>query len=623
MIRMRSVLTLALVCLLPFAGLCLEYHVSKKGSDRLEGTLRAPLLTIQAAARLAMPGDTITVHAGIYRERIDPPRGGASEQQRMLYRAAPGERVVIKGSEVITSWRRLPSGLWRVTLPNSFFGAYNPYADVVGTDWYDNFGRDLHTGEVYLNDKSLYEVSTLDSLLNPQPLPRTLDPAGSRYVWHTSVGADSTTISANFQDADPNAALTEINVREACFYPSLPGMNYITVRGFVMSQAACQWSTATDEQNGLIGTHWSKGWVIENNEVSHAKNIGIALGKDRKSGHRSWSAAGPNANGYVVYNEVVLRALLESNWDREHIGSHIVRNNVIHDCEKNGIHGSLGGVFSRIENNHIYDIYTKRQYFGWDIGGIKFLGGIDILIEGNRIHNTFVGIWLDWMAQGTRVTRNVLYDNDDEDFFIEVNHGPYVIDNNVSLSKVSLLDMSQGGAYAHNLFAGKITLKPVADRKTPYHEPHGTMIAGFKEILGGDNRFYNNVFAGDGLAVYDTAALPMHVSHNVYLGEAKPYFREIKPSVRAGSKTDAQVEARGGQGYLVLDLGSEAWIGGGALVSTATLGKAFVPGLPFYDFDGRDLKVDYDVLGVFRQVLPVTAGPFQGLKGGVGEYRIW
>ena len=28
------------------------------------------------------PGDTITVHAGVYRERVNPPRGGTSEEIR-------------------------------------------------------------------------------------------------------------------------------------------------------------------------------------------------------------------------------------------------------------------------------------------------------------------------------------------------------------------------------------------------------------------------------------------------------------------------------------------------------------------------------------------------------------
>ena len=38
-----------------------EYHVAKTGDDKNEGSSSSPLLTIQAAAELALPGDVITV----------------------------------------------------------------------------------------------------------------------------------------------------------------------------------------------------------------------------------------------------------------------------------------------------------------------------------------------------------------------------------------------------------------------------------------------------------------------------------------------------------------------------------------------------------------------------------
>jgi hypothetical protein len=87
----------------------MDYHVSKKGDDAANGSERSPFLTIQHAADLAQPGDTVTVHEGIYRERVNPPRGGTSDEQRITYQAAPDEKVVIKGSEVVTGWES-PTG---------------------------------------------------------------------------------------------------------------------------------------------------------------------------------------------------------------------------------------------------------------------------------------------------------------------------------------------------------------------------------------------------------------------------------------------------------------------------------------------------------------------------------
>jgi hypothetical protein len=101
------------------------------------------------------------------------------------------------------------------------------------------------------------------------------------------------------------------------------------------------------------------------------------------------------------------------------------------------------------------------------MAGIKLHGAIDVLIAKNCIHNAGRGLWMDWMAQGTRISSNLLYDNTTDDLFVEVNHGPFLVDNNVFLSPVSLLDMSEGGAYAHNLFSGSNGALPYRNESTP------------------------------------------------------------------------------------------------------------------------------------------------------------
>jgi len=77
-----------------------NYHVSKTGDDNNPGTENKPFKTISKAAELAHPGSVITVHEGVYREHVDPPRGGSSEDKRIIYQAAEGEMVEIKGSRI-------------------------------------------------------------------------------------------------------------------------------------------------------------------------------------------------------------------------------------------------------------------------------------------------------------------------------------------------------------------------------------------------------------------------------------------------------------------------------------------------------------------------------------------
>src|SRR5699024_8681267 len=135
--------------------------------------------------------------------------------------------------------------------------------------------------------------------------------------------------------------------------------------------------------------------------------------------------------------------------------------------------GHMGCVFSEIYGNHIYNIGLKREFYGHEIGGIKLHAAIDVSIHNNRIHDCSLGLWLDWQTQGTRVARNVFYNNS-RDLFVEVSHGPYVVDYNIFASPVEMDNFAQGGAYINNLFCGEIRQETVLDRATPYHYPHST-----------------------------------------------------------------------------------------------------------------------------------------------------
>jgi len=327
--KMKQLQIILIAVILSFSISAKEYHVAKNGDDKNTGTQDAPFLTIQAAANVAQPGDIITVYKGIYRERISPPRGGESDSKRITYQAAEGEKVEIKGSEIIQNWEQFSGTVWKVTIPNSMFGNYNPYKDLIHGDWFNDLGRIHHTGEVYLNGKSLWEMALLENVLNSKAVSDNFDPEGSTYTWFCETDDKNTYIYANFQGSDPNKELVEINVRKSCFYPEKNNINDITIRGFYMSQAATQWAPPTSEQIGLIGTNWSKGWIIENNFIRNSKCSGITLGKH---GDEFDNTSENSAEGYV---ETIKRATARG-WNKESIGSHIVRNNTISDCEQTG-----------------------------------------------------------------------------------------------------------------------------------------------------------------------------------------------------------------------------------------------------------------------------------------------
>ena len=704
-----------------------EYHVAKNGKDANCGSRAEPFLKIQKAADVAQPGDTVTVHEGVYRERINPPRGGAAKNRRIVYRAAPGEKAEIKGSEVVKGWTKIREGVWKVTLPNVFFGGFNPFADEVAGDWFNPKGRKHHTAAVYLNGEWLTEAEKLDAQFRPvsatarrakpgvllnvawlkpgegeripavsyvtqsgvknapceeggecvgwidegdwfrydgvdfgsgteqveirsasatkggmielrlggpdgqllgtslipntggwqswrsftakitpvtgvrtlcltfRGAPETQSPCEA--LWFAEADEEKTTIWADFGNADPNKELVEVNVRRTVFYPDKPGRNYITVRGFTLRHAATPWAPPTAEQIGLIGTHWSKGWIIENNTISHSVCTGITLGKH---GDEFDNTSANSAEGYV---KTIERAhAYPIPWTKATIGGHMVRNNHISHCEQAGIVGSLGCSFSTVTDNTIHDIHVRRLFTGAEMAGIKFHGAIDTEISRNHICRTCRGLWLDWMSQGTRVSQNLFHDNS-EDVFLEVNHGPLVVDNNVLLSVKSLRDNSQGCAFVHNLLGGSFSCKPQG-RITPYHKAHSTEVAGMETTRCGDNRFINNIFLQDVLGIYD-GKLPNLQAGNVFAKEGISFDAEEMCISLSATLREA-----------VADQACK-------VVTSEMLGRAKFPDLPYADVDGKPLCIDSDYFGKQRDPHGPTPGPFENPGSGRLRLKVW
>ncbi|MBN7812483.1 right-handed parallel beta-helix repeat-containing protein [Algoriphagus sp. H41] len=585
-----------------------ELHVAKTGKDNQPGTREFPLLTIQAAAALAQPGDEIVVHEGIYRERINPPRGGTSESSRIIYRAAAGEKVSIKGSELVSGWEKAEDGVWTVVLPNTFFGDFNPFDDVLWGDWFYNQGRLHHTGAVYLNGHWLREAETkADVFTSGEEKP----------AWFAIVDGKETRIWAQFGDRNPNEELVEVNARQSVFYPEKPGIDYITVRGFTLEQAASPWSPPTAEQIGLIGTHWSKGWIVEDNTIQYASAVGLTLGKHGDE----WDNRAATAYGYT---QTIDRAL-QQGWSRENIGGHRIRKNHILHCGQAAIVGSMGGAFSQITENEIHDIYLDWPFGGLEMAAIKLHGPIDTEISHNHIYRTGAyGIWLDWMSQGTHVSGNLMHDNS-FDLFVEVNHGPFVVDHNLFLSELALRESSGGGAYVHNLFAGEIRRRAERVRETPYHRPHSTEIIALSKVIGDDERFYNNLLVGSkGLVVFEEEAENLQAAGNVYLGGAIPSRYERDALVLEDGQSRLSLEKRPDGWWLCMKLDSQSVNKAKTFpIGTSTLGESMVSKARFENPDGSALELGLDYFKNTRNSKSPSAGPFTLKKEKNLELRVW
>ncbi len=640
------------------------YYVSKKGSRKASGTDKDPFLTIQQAADILQPGDSVIVHEGVYREWVKPNHGGISENRRITYMAAEGEHVEITGAEQIDDWQHVEGTVYKTTIPNNRFGSYNPYNTRIYGDWWCGpFDHDVHTGEVYLNGKSIYEAVSKDEVINPvmrkeyiydpncvgMPL---FHPEDTIYQWFAEVDDDNTTIYVNFQNLQPETTTVTINVRPCVFYPEKTGLDYITVKGFELTCAATWYAPPTGDQVGLIGPHWAKKWIIEDCDIHDSKCSAVSLGKEISTGDNLCTKTGRKP-GYTYQMEAVFLAR-NIGFSKERIGSHIVRNNRIHDCGQNGIVGHMGCVFSEVYGNEIYNIAQKGEWYGYEVAAIKFHVAIDVQIHDNYIHDSSRGSWMDWQAQGTHIYRNI-YENNLEDIMVEVSHGPYLIENNILTSKKALENASQGGAFVHNLILGGMVWWNSPDRGTPYHIAHSTEVLGVVPVYKCDDRFYQNIIikpedadetipngtacyngcptsleeyieavrnAGHGdLEMFHTVKQPAYINNNVYLNGADVFEKEN--NYFKGEGAGAKLVHKEKEVYLQITIPEGAFAGlDTELIGTHNLELTRLSEEAFENPDGSPIVIDKDLLQNPIGAHPVP-GPLQSLKEGENLIRIW
>ena len=562
------------------SALSREIHVAENGSDSDPGSQAHPYRTINRAASVAEPGDIVTVHAGTYREWVKPTRGGSGEGKRITYRAAPGESVFIKGSERINSWTQEEDGVWIAEIANSFFGDYNPYALKLSGGWL-NYGQWHHRGDVYLNGEALYEKETAAEV------------GKTEQSWHCQVDGDLTVIRANFGEADPNTELTEINVRESLFMPEITGLKYITVDGFHFMHAAANWAPPVIKlQTGAVGVRMGKHWIIENCTITNARCVGIILGQ---------------APG-VDYTDI------------DAYGDHIVRNNVIRRCGQAAIAGQMGATRSIISGNLIEDTNYRREFGGWETAAIKFHNSVDTVINGNLIRGVYrqkegaFGIWIDFGNQGIRITRNVIYNTEAATVFLEMNHGPTLVDNNVLIGE-DVQSNSEATVFAHNLFVDcGYKYNPDVKRRSQYFEPHTTKVVGRKTGTAQDDKWLNNIFVRHGLDRVRTAE-GYESDYNVFLeGAKKSAFGDanslIAPLVAGFAVEDAPLGAT-----ITFSTGQAALNLNGPQVSAELVGEFPTVGQTIEDRDGNPITVDSDING--RRFSRPIPGPLANLESGV------
>ena len=497
-------------------------------SDTNPGTATAPLKTINRAAQLAKAGERIRIHAGTYRELIEPLNGGTSASQMILYEAAPGETVIIKGSKILNQpWVQrsiytdiLPDStlqftwskkIWMTTLPDSLFEenyypfklknildeeyALMPWAELVRN-------RPPYTstrGMLWQDGRRLTQVESYGDLAR---MP------GSFWV-----DTDGETVHMHAHDSiNPNVAVFEVGIQSHLFRPQQLGLGFIHLRGLNFQHCPNGFLRTS---TGAVTTRGGHHWIIEDNDISEVNSAALEFG------YYAFEFRDPTPENIQPRPD-------------EDLGGVIVRNNRIHNAGTAGIR-SYTVTKGIIENNRIWDIGWQDAQNYWECSGIKMLRTRNTVVRGNHIYSITGGngIWMDWDIQGSRVTGNLIHDIQtlQGGIFVEAAQVTNLVDNNI------IWNIDGSGIYAndsdstliyHNLIAN--TTGPVVEARVATQR----QLSG-RWLTANHNRVFNNLFVNGDIPIQFESDSNV-TGYNLYVSTREPRFIDLTTLQQSGQE---------------------------------------------------------------------------------------
>ena len=492
--------------------------------------------SINEAAKPALPGDTVLVRPGIYREHVAIERGGTAARPLTIRAETPGT-VFVRGSEPWSPrWKRAgKSGeVFEAPLPWDLFTSQsNPF--LVKLCVWDKDKKekarptDIAAATPYSTDfpavDAAFRRGSMPSAhpqrpADPPPAdrfkakwkaahdrpvgdPAKLMPYSLGQIFHQGrelvqsqtegevrrvpgswiLSRDGRRILLHFPAGGrPGDGALEITVRDRVFSPARRGLEHVILSGFVFEHCGNQ---GPFPQNGMVSTRSGSFWVIENNIIRFAKTIGLDCGDEYWVQEQIAYTAPEDRRGYSPRNV-------------------IIRNNLFCDNGLTGISALSSRDFRIVDNvlerNNALSLSNAYEC-GWEEqASIKLHGANGTLMAGNLVRNNCAhGIWIDSGNTRSRISRNVIVGNEGSGIYIEVGKGKTesFIDNNI-VGCTSLFFNFRGGGItiestsdmtiAHNLVFesfGPAVCAAAAEHR-PF--PDGT------PATASDEKIFNNIF---------------------------------------------------------------------------------------------------------------------------------
>jgi parallel beta-helix repeat protein len=391
-----------------------EYYVAQSAanaSDENSGTEASPWKTIGRNIKSVSAGDTVHIGEGVYREQIvltgetwdfdgvtySPAPCGKSFGEMLSFVGEPGQKVVIKGSDVVSNWTPYKEAIWVCDWPynsQQVFCDGKPMTQIAGK--MVPFFQDPVSWNPGMKPEPRWRGRKGDSLKDIEAGSFYVDlEAKKLFVWM----ADG---------SDPAKHVIEAGARTFgfCLYET----QYIRLANLSIQHAN---SSAASNWGGL--TMFGAGHLIENVDSSWNDAAGLHLsGKDHTIvnstfDHNGWCGIAGTASRTRILN-----------------------------CQTN------------------YD--NRRKWWkDWGSGGVKLVPRAQLTISGHRsAYNDGPGIWFDIYCSDVIIENCVVHDNSDSGIFYEISDRG-IIRNNISYNNRGrgiYISNSSKSLVAHNLVYG-------------------------------------------------------------------------------------------------------------------------------------------------------------------------
>ena len=399
---LRMAVVFVCTLLLLAEGVGVVYVVDNRhpnASDENIGTADRPLKTINRAAQLVQPGDTVIVKAGIYREQVRLTRSGKAGAP-ITFIADPIGSVVITGADIVTGWERADNDapIYRIPWRHRFVINRRPDGSLVehhpDDEQHQLWGR---AELVVVDGKLCLPALTLDDLqkawrehvkairsgkastvLQP-PLPNLGGPFAGMFCADPQKGWLYLWLA---DGSDPNTHRVEAATRSALFglspWENREGVRFVHVRGFVFRHAA------TFPQRAAVWLHGSDN-LLEDCVVEEMAGGGVLVhGTMRRCLIRRCGHVGGGAAGEKFLNE---------------------------DCVWEG-------------NS------WKPINRGWDAGGFKLAWAKDGIFRRCLFRrNGGPGLWLDIHVRNVVITDCIFWENEHHGLFVEISRDIAIVRN--------------------------------------------------------------------------------------------------------------------------------------------------------------------------------------------------